>query len=90
VAIPVLSFVFSRVVAERMGVIILSAFVAHTAWHWLTDRWAIFRRYDAESAFGIEPSSLLVLAALAGLAGVVVTSWRVFRARGSRVPRDAV
>ena len=37
--VPVLAFVFRVVVAERMGTIILSAFVAHTAWHWTTDRW---------------------------------------------------
>jgi hypothetical protein len=29
---------FRFVVAERMGTIILSALVAHTAWHWLTER----------------------------------------------------
>ena len=36
--IPVLDLLFRRVVAERMGTIILSAFIAHTAWHWLEDR----------------------------------------------------
>jgi hypothetical protein len=29
---------FRFIVAERMGTIILSAIVAHTAWHWLTER----------------------------------------------------
>src|SRR5438045_9612147 len=37
-AIPALSFVFRHVVAERMGTIILSAFVAHPAWHWIPGR----------------------------------------------------
>ncbi len=32
---------FKHVVAERMGTIILSAFVAHTAWHWMLDRGAV-------------------------------------------------
>jgi hypothetical protein len=36
--VPVLDFLFQRVVAERMGTIILSAIVAHTAWHWMLDR----------------------------------------------------
>jgi hypothetical protein len=36
--IPVLSLLFRFVVAERLGVIILSAIVAHTAWHWMMDR----------------------------------------------------
>jgi hypothetical protein len=30
---------FRRVVPERMGVIILSALAAHTAWHWMLERW---------------------------------------------------
>jgi len=33
------------VVAERMGTIILSAFVAHTAWHWMLERWTLLREY---------------------------------------------
>jgi len=31
-----------------MGTIILSALVAHTAWHWLTDRYATLRQYRIE------------------------------------------
>jgi hypothetical protein len=36
--IPVLELGFRYVVAERMGTIILSALVAHTGWHWMTER----------------------------------------------------
>ena len=36
--IPALELVFRRVVAERMGTIILSALVAHTGWHWMIER----------------------------------------------------
>ena len=43
--VPALALLFSRVVAERMGTIILSAFVAHTAWHWMLDRFAVLRQY---------------------------------------------
>ena len=39
-AVPALAWGFKHVVAERMGTIILSAFVAHTAWHWMLDRGA--------------------------------------------------
>ncbi|HXW63200.1 MAG TPA: HupE/UreJ family protein [Candidatus Acidoferrales bacterium] len=38
VAVPILNVLFRFVVAERMGTIILSALVAHTAWHWMIDR----------------------------------------------------
>jgi len=47
-AVPLLGYVFKHVVAERMGTIILSAFVAHTAWHWMLDRWKVFSEYDVE------------------------------------------
>jgi hypothetical protein len=48
VLLPVLSFLFTRVVDERIGTILLSAFVAHTAWHWLTERWAVFAQYPLQ------------------------------------------
>jgi hypothetical protein len=45
VLIPVLDALFRFVVAERMGTIILSALVAHTAWHWMLDRADRLRQY---------------------------------------------
>jgi len=45
VAIPLLNLLFRYVVAERMGTIILSALVAHTAWHWMVDRWTVLRQF---------------------------------------------
>jgi hypothetical protein len=44
-AIPVLGFLFRTVVAERLGTILLSALVAHTAWHWMTERASALRGY---------------------------------------------
>lgn len=35
---PVLNRVLRNAAAERMGIILLSAFVAHTGWHWLLER----------------------------------------------------
>ena len=31
-----------------MGTIILSALVAHTAWHWMIERWALLRQFTFE------------------------------------------
>ena len=45
IAIPLLVAVFRFVVAERMGTILLSALVAHTAWHWAADRGNVLRGY---------------------------------------------
>ena len=46
--IPVLELLFRYVVAERIGSIILSALVAHTAWHWMIDRGTVLRQYRFE------------------------------------------
>ena len=64
--IPALSFLFRRVVAERTGIIILSAFVAHTAWHWMLDRGAVLRQYhmqwpELDVAFAIGTMRTLAL-----------------------------
>jgi hypothetical protein len=45
VAVPLLSFAFKRI-PERMGIIVLSAFVAHTAWHWMTERGTSLKEYQ--------------------------------------------
>jgi hypothetical protein len=46
--IPALEALFRFVVAERMATIILSALVAHTGWHWMTERWDRFRQFRLE------------------------------------------
>jgi hypothetical protein len=46
VAVPALALLFRRAVPERAGTLVLSALVAHTAWHWLLDRGAALRRFD--------------------------------------------
>ena len=73
-AIPALTLLFRYVVAERMGTIILSAFVAHTAWHWLTDRWGVFRQYPIEA----RAIDSILLGAVAAL-GIAVLGWRAYR-----------
>jgi hypothetical protein len=46
--IPALDLLFRFVVAERMGTITLSAVVAHTAWHWLSERADVLSRFRFE------------------------------------------
>ncbi|MBI3262945.1 MAG: HupE/UreJ family protein [Acidobacteria bacterium] len=46
--VPALDVLFRRVVAERIGTIILSALVAHTSWHWLTERADLLRQFRVE------------------------------------------
>lgn len=73
VAMPILAVVLGRWVDERLGIVIASAFVAHTAWHWLTERWTVFWVYPLgwpviDAAFMVSLlrwAMLIVLAALA-------------------------
>jgi hypothetical protein len=44
--IPVLELLFRFGIAERMGTIILSAFVAHSGYHWLTERGSRLMMYQ--------------------------------------------
>ena len=44
--VPALEVLFRFVVAERTGTIILSALVAHTGWHWMTERADQLSRYN--------------------------------------------
>src|SRR5262249_5211877 len=43
--IPALDLLFRRVVAGRIGTIILSTIIAHTAWHWMTERVDPLRKF---------------------------------------------
>ncbi len=43
--IPALALLFRYVVTERIGIIVLSVLVAHTAWHWMVDRGAVLGQY---------------------------------------------
>jgi len=82
VLVPVLENLFRFVVAERLGTIILSLLVGHTAWHWMTER------ADKLSLFPWPPLDASQLAAairwlmlLLVLAGLVWVIRGVFRRR---------
>ncbi len=75
--IPALELLFRLVVAERMGTIILSALVAHTAWHWMTeraDRLSLYRLEWPQLSAALLASAmrwLMLLVIVAGLAWFV-------------------
>jgi hypothetical protein len=73
VAVPALNWAFRRVVAERMGTVILSALVAHTAWHWMLERGALLRGFSfaPEGATATGAAELLRLAII-GVAGAAI------------------
>lgn len=44
-AVPALNLLFRYAVAQRLGTIILSAIVAHQAWHWMLERLEVLQRF---------------------------------------------
>ena len=95
-AVPLLSWLLKRV-PERAGVIVLSAFVAHTAWHWTTERAASLREYqftlppfDAALALSATRALLVVLIAVAAAWGMAEVHRRLFgRPAGGNAPETA-
>ena len=45
VLVPGLHLLFRYVVAEKVGTILLSTLVAHTSWHWMTERWEVLSQF---------------------------------------------
>ena len=88
IALPALAALFRFVVEERMGTIILSAIIAHTAWHWLADRYATLRQYRFEWP---TVDALFLLAAMRWAMVVVAALfvwWLVTLVRQSRLTVD--
>jgi hypothetical protein len=93
VMLPALAL-FRRLVAERMGVIILSALVAHTGWHWMTERWQVLRqvewpRLDAAALVSLGRWAAALLLAFG--ATRLLANWvgRRFTPRGELAERGA-
>jgi hypothetical protein len=87
--VPLLQALFRFVVAERMGTIILSAFVAHTGWHWMTDRAGDLRQFAWEwpalNAAVLASVTRWLMAAML-LAGLLWALFRVLGNNGARLP----
>src|SRR5262249_28482237 len=92
ILIPALNLLFRFVVAERMGTIILSALVAHTGWHWMTERFDRLRQYPLEWPH-FSPALLAVairwLAVVVAAAAMVWLGWRSRRKRSTGTDRPA-
>jgi hypothetical protein len=81
--------VFRSVVPERVGAIVLSALVAHTAWHWTADRWGRLNQFawpafDAAALAGL--LRLVMVLAVAGAAAWMIRG--LLAARETRAHGD--
>ncbi len=82
ILLPLLALWFKHALAEKLGIIMLSALVAHTSWHWMLERgeqlWkfpfpAIDAALLASAMRGL--LALLILAGLVWLMNGVVRRW---------------
>jgi hypothetical protein len=75
IAIPALTLLFRFVVAERIGTILLSALVAHTAWHWATERGGTWLSYPFPeltlTGMAVALRLLMVIVAAGGLVWLI-------------------
>ena len=46
IAVPILNYVFNSVISEKLGILVFSILLAHTAWHWMLDRYAVLSAYQ--------------------------------------------
>ncbi len=92
--VPALSLLFRFVVAERLGTILLSALVAHTSWHWMSERAAQLSQFPFQ--FGLPAFDLLLLASvmrwamlLLIIAGLLWLMFAVFPRPGGEAGAEA-
>lgn len=77
VLIPALGLLFRFVVPERLGIIIISALVTHTAWHWMLERGGQLAKFPfprLDAAF--------IASAMRGLLAVLILAALVWAANG--------
>jgi hypothetical protein len=84
VAIPLLSLLFAKVrLSERVVTVVISAFVAHAAWHWLAERWDTLAKVEWPEVNLVTLGLWIALAAaLAVLAWTLLGRVPILRRRG--------
>jgi HupE / UreJ protein len=88
VMVPALNLLFRFVVPDRIGTIILSSLIAHSAWHWTAERGSRLRQFAWPS---LDPVTLMILVrALIVVVGAVAVWWFVFGVLARRASQAAV
>jgi hypothetical protein len=77
-AVPALDALFRYGVPERIGTVVLSALVAHTGWHWMTERGGRLAQYQfVWPVFDLALLDLLLRWAMVAV-GVAAVAWLIF------------
>jgi hypothetical protein len=77
VLIPALALLFRHALDERLGVIILSALAAHTAWHWMLERGEQLAKFPLPTL-----DAAFLASAMRGLMAVLILAAVVWIANG--------
>ncbi len=77
VLVPALILLLRHVVVERLGIIILSALVAHTAWHWMVERGEQLAKFPLPAL-----DAAFLASAMRGLMAVLILAAAVWLANG--------
>jgi hypothetical protein len=77
VLIPALGLLFEYVVPERLGIIILSALVVHTGWHWMLERSEQIAKFPFPKI-----DAAFLASAMRGLMAILVLAGGVLLANG--------
>jgi hypothetical protein len=85
VMVPALDGLLRRI-PERLGIIVLSVLIAHTAWHWMLERFADLRKFGMPALDAASMASVLRWAIAAVVLAMAV--WMVNRRLGPRLRGD--
>ncbi len=77
VLIPAIGLVFRYLVPERLGIIVLSAIVAHTSWHWMIERGEQLAKFPFPTL-----DAAFLASAMRGLMAALVLAGGVLLANG--------
>jgi len=86
VAIPLLVLLFARApLSELLITAVISALVAHTAWHWLVERWDTLAKVGGpQIEFATLALAIVLAAALGVLAWAILGRPAVLRRRNAK------
>jgi hypothetical protein len=87
VLVPVLAALFRFLVSERLGIVILSVFVAHTSWHWLAERYAVLRQFRFQ--WPVVDAAFLAMAMRWAMLAVILTGayWLISNLQAKALPQ---
>jgi hypothetical protein len=85
VVLPAILLAVRSGVPERVGILVVSAIIAHSAWHWMADRWTALRAFPwAWPAFDVALAAMAAqLALLVAIAVGVAWGYRELLKRWS-------